>query len=646
MSAQFFQKLLNPVSASKAAPLDGEILYSRNSVCIHPPSLLSNAILHHTGYLTITAKVESNSTALLLNWSPNSKTENDNIKSKPDNLPSEEQNEENEVKYEDTEELETKATINGLNENIDVSEPCVEPDDNSADLNKSPQAIHNFQFPENSIRYKNGSPSYNQGHVIRPPKNQAFGSFHVNLAEMRSMRVFFRNVSCTCGELIIASQESQYKVLHFHNGGLDCVATVLLEWKALVKRSKNSSNTALGIHHFSIVKPLLHPTQRHPEEGLYKGLTTDTWNLLSDEYGRIQNEEKIQKAVFFGGVEKELRHQVWPFLLKYYKLESTVVERDEYRIKKMNKYQNINEAGLHIMEKTNGKELDFWKNVACSVEKDVLRTDRANPYYQGEGNPNLDVLQRILFNYSVYSKTGYTQGMSDLLSPLLIELANESDTFWCFVGLMQRTIFISSPSDQDMEKQLLYLREMLRLMLPQFYSHLITCGPGSMELLFTHRWILLCFKREFTEDEALLVWEACWAHYQTNYFHLFVSVAIISLYGTDVYENKLASDEMLLHFSHLAMQMNGQLVLKKARGLLHNFRMRKHLPCTLRDICCLPSTYAEEAASQPKFRCAGSNECEDGCVYGGTDDAMNEPRFNIPKFFKQQVKTLEEQFKI
>ena len=49
---------------------------------------------------------------------------------------------------------------------------------------------------------------------------------------------------------------------------------------------------------------------------------------------------------------------------------------------------------------------------------------------------------------------GYTQGMSDLLAPVLAEVQNEADAYWCFVGLMQKTIFVSSPKDLDMDKQL------------------------------------------------------------------------------------------------------------------------------------------------------------------------------------------------
>lgn len=63
----------------------------------------------------------------------------------------------------------------------------------------------------------------------------------------------------------------------------------------------------------------------------------------------------------------------------------------------------------------------------------------------------------------------------------------------------------------------LYLRELLRLMHPRFHQHLCALGEDGLQMLFCHRWILLCFKREFPEAEALRMWEACWAHYQVRH---------------------------------------------------------------------------------------------------------------------------------
>nr|XP_039261328.1 TBC1 domain family member 16-like [Styela clava]XP_039261329.1 TBC1 domain family member 16-like [Styela clava] len=715
-------------------PLDGEIVYSKNNVCVHPQGLLASSVEHYPGYLTVFAKVSGDAISLVLNWIPNKRLKHggnpvrdaavipihcesltcindinpellitadsgnninhigNHVNEDGHNIASIETNfslsnpqpHGNVRKYSngsadlsdvsicsgstegpdsnlsddeiddidpddivlltrpplinlsstELHEIQNKKVSKFMYENIQIfnvdKKEDIEKQINAKDelpLPKdedhpiSPPVIYNMQFPENSISYVTNSSSsscpssplpYSKGRVRRPARDQACGVFTVDLGQMRSLRLFFSNDKCNSGQLVIASRESQYKILHFHNGGLDALAEILEQWKLAVKQSDKITDQ-LAVRHFSICGPQLSVGQCHPEEGLYRRLSKDAWSLHVNEFGQVQDEYNIRKAVFFGGMDPELRSDVWLFLLKCYPFLSTYDERQEMRSRKEVEYHQLNTKRLNMSEDDKNT---FEKGVACIVEKDVLRTDRAHPFYKGDGNPNLDVLRHILLNYSIYTDTGYTQGMSDLLAPLLIELNEEAETFWCFVGLMQRTIFISSPKDDDMEKQLLYLRELLRLMQPEFYEHLKTCGPDAMELLFVHRWILLCFKREFPENEALMIWESCWAHYQTDFFHLFVCVAIITLYGLDVIENQLASDEMLLHFSNLAMQMNGHVVLRKARGLLHSFRIRPRVPCTLHDICIKSPPGVWDSGYAPTVECTGLHDSEQ-CLYGG-----------------------------
>ena len=83
---------------------------------------------------------------------------------------------------------------------------------------------------------------------------------------------------------------------------------------------------------------------------------------------------------------------------------------------------------------------------------------RCHPFFEGENNPNVALLEEILMTYVMYNfDLGYVQvtiskkykpnsthdkcelqGMSDLLSPLLFVMKNEVDAFWCFVGFMDR----------------------------------------------------------------------------------------------------------------------------------------------------------------------------------------------------------------
>ncbi|XP_003464836.1 TBC1 domain family member 16 isoform X1 [Cavia porcellus] len=447
---------------------------------------------------------------------------------------------------------------------------------------------------------------------------QICGVFRVDLGHMRSLRLFFSDEACTSGQLVVASRESQYKVFHFHHGGLDKLCEVFQQWKFCAETHLRDQQVPdeRTCMQFSIRRPKLPSSETHPEESSYRRLDVSTWLSHLNELGQVEEEYKLRKAIFFGGIDVSIRGEVWPFLLRYYSPESTSEEREALRVQKRREYEEIQQKRLTMSPE---EHRAFWRNVQFTVDKDVVRTDRSNQFFRGDDNPNVESMRRILLNYAVYNPTiGYSQGMSDLVAPILAEVLDESDTFWCFVGLMQNTIFVSSPRDEDMEKQLLYLRELLRLTHLRFYQHLVSLGEDGLQMLFCHRWLLLCFKREFPEAEALRIWEACWAHYQTDYFHLFICVAIVAIYGDDVIEQQLATDQMLLHFGNLAMHMNGELVLRKARSLLYQFRLLPRIPCGLHDLCKLCGTGMWDSGYMPAVECAGHHPGSESCPYGGT----------------------------
>lgn len=460
-----------------------------------------------------------------------------------------------------------------------------------------------------SVTHKPKSYEYS---VIRKKTNCR--RFSVDLSQMRSLRLFFNDDNCTSGQLVISSRESQYKILHFHHGGLDHLAQVLHQWHGFLHNiafTPGQKQQNLPYRQFMVCRPEIKQRELHPDEGSVRKITTNFfYGTLINIKGQIEDDLLLRKCVFFGGLEKGLRRTIWPFLLKCYSFSSTFDDRAVFMDIRKQEYEEITRKRLYSMSPE--EQIHFWKSVQCVVEKDIARIDRSNAFFYGDDNPNREIMKNILLNYAFYNAgNSYSQGMSDLLAPVLCEIQNESETFWSFVGLLQRSLFVCAPTDADIDKNLNYLRELIRIMLPRLYEHL-QCHSSSMELLFCHRWLILCFKREFTESVVIRMWEACWSNYLTDYFHLFLCLAIIAVYADDVVAQDLRADEMLFYFSSLAMYMDGELILRKARGLLYQYRQLSKIPCTLSGLCkrCGPGMWDSEHC--PALECVGHSH-DDKC---------------------------------
>lgn len=261
-----------------------------------------NDILHHPGYLTITTKVfvdqynETRRPTLFLTWIPNTalskcsipiQTNNGTLKQKQQSVESLTSSDSNDgsnndrpssmelkntnpfLNYDDNNDkigvlrLNSSESISSddsndkqhtiININVDISNPDIEistpesvkdynyefsrsasvtsNDSNMMNWNSTPEFLiqkHNLTFPDSN----NSSP------IMPTKKMHNCRRFSVDLSQMRSLRLFFNDNSCTCGQLVVASRESQYKILHFHHGGLDHLAQVLHQWHSLLHSIK------------------------------------------------------------------------------------------------------------------------------------------------------------------------------------------------------------------------------------------------------------------------------------------------------------------------------------------------------------------------------------------------------------------------
>ncbi|MEJ1269220.1 TBC1 domain family member 16 [Cricetulus griseus] len=617
-------------SGGSPSILDGEIIYSKNNVCVHAPEGLQGSGEHHPGYLCLyMEKDELLGATLILAWVPNSRIQRQDeealryitpesspvrkaprrrrhttslgapyqpspTETRPPLTPKDEdilvvvQNTQNTVHISPTSEdgeklvqgpevegplpasrpvhsdsgiLSTVSSQDGTEDGREPRPEAVEEEgslelstdgvsrdssfDSDSDAFSSPFCLspisaalaegNSSAFLESegssdaNLRFPDSSGLLQTPRWDEPQRGcaleQICGVFRVDLGHMRSLRLFFSDEACTSGQLVVASRESQYKIFHFHHGGLDKLSEVFQQWKFCTET---------------------HLRDQVAESGV-------TW---------------LVRAIFFGGIDVSIRGEVWPFLLHYYSHESTSEEREALREQKRKEYAAIQQKRLSM---TPEEQRAFWRSVQFTVDKDVVRTDRNNQFFRGEDNPNVESMRRILLNYAVYNPDiGYSQGMSDLVAPILAEVLDESDTFWCF----------------------LYLRELLRLTQQRFYQHLVSLGEDGLQMLFCHRWLLLCFKREFPEAEALRIWEACWAHYQ-------------------------------------------------ARSLLYQFRLLPRIPCSLHDLCKLCGTGMWDSGYMPAVECAGHHPGSENCPYGGT---MEMPSPKPPREGKKGPKAPREAF--
>ncbi|XP_043829659.1 TBC1 domain family member 25 isoform X2 [Dromiciops gliroides] len=221
--------------------------------------------------------------------------------------------------------------------------------------------------------------------------------------------------------------------------------------------------------------------------------------------GQLCRPEELRLRIYHGGVEPSLRKVVWRYLLNVYPDGLTGQERMDYMKRKTVEY---NQLKSEWQQRASAEDLEF---IRSNVLKDVLRTDRAHPYYAGpEDNPHLIALHDLLTTYAVtHPQISYCQGMSDIASPILAVMDNEGHAFICFCGIMKRLEANFRVDGEAMSVKFSHLKLLLQYSDPEFYSYLLSTGAD--DLFFCYRWLLLELKREFAFEDALRMLEVTWS---------------------------------------------------------------------------------------------------------------------------------------
>uniref|UniRef100_A0A4W5N375 TBC1 domain family, member 25 n=1 Tax=Hucho hucho TaxID=62062 RepID=A0A4W5N375_9TELE len=222
-------------------------------------------------------------------------------------------------------------------------------------------------------------------------------------------------------------------------------------------------------------------------------------------HGQLSRPEELRLRIYHGGVEPSLRKVVWRYLLNVYPDGLTGQERMDYMKSKTREYDQLKGEWS---ARASPEDLEF---IRGNVLKDVLRTDRAHPYYAGsEDSPHLTALTDLLTTFAItHPQVSYCQGMSDIASPILAVMDNEAHAFICFCGIMKRLEGNFRPDGQFMSVKFQHLKLLLQYSDPEFYCYLVS--RGADDLFFCYRWLLLELKREFAFDDALRMLEVTWS---------------------------------------------------------------------------------------------------------------------------------------
>uniref|UniRef100_A0A8C6KAH8 TBC1 domain family member 17 n=1 Tax=Nothobranchius furzeri TaxID=105023 RepID=A0A8C6KAH8_NOTFU len=262
-----------------------------------------------------------------------------------------------------------------------------------------------------------------------------------------------------------------------------------------------------------------------PRPDVTRGKPLDKWAECLDSEGRVKNPEKIKELVFRGGVIPSLRKDVWKFLLGFYPWNSTTKEREDILRAKTDEYFRMKVQ---------------WKSVS------------------------------------------YVQGMSDLLSPILFVTQNEVESFWCLTGFMELVHQNFEESQEAMKKQLDQLSILLKALDPELFDFLDSQDSGS--LCFCFRWLLIWFKREFSFEDILTLWEVLWTRLPCDNFHLLIACAILKSQRGELIGSNHDFNTILKHINELTMKLDLQGILQEAEAIYLQLVQCKDLPLKVQHV--------------------------------------------------------------
>ncbi|KAL7903329.1 RasGAP protein [Trichoderma sp. SZMC 28014] len=321
-------------------------------------------------------------------------------------------------------------------------------------------------------------------------------------------------------------------------------------------------------------------------------ISIEEWDAFFDpETGRLSiSVDEVKEKIFHAGLDPDdgVRKEAWLFLLGVYDWYSTLDERKATIASLRDQYYKLKQSWWDRLEGEggDGETGEWWREQRGRIEKDVHRTDRNVPIFQGEDTPHpdpnspfaevgtnvhLEQMKEMLLTYNEYNKElGYVQGMSDLLAPIYAVVQDDAVAFWAFQMFMDRMERNFLLDQSGMRGQLLALDQLVHFMDPKLWDHLES--TDSTNFFFFFRMILVWYKREFEWLDVLKLWECLWTDYYSASFHLFIALAILEKHRDVIMTHLKAFDEVLKYVNELSGTIDLESTLIRAEVLFRRYQ--------------------------------------------------------------------------
>ncbi|KAL7715815.1 Rab-GAP TBC domain-containing protein [Entamoeba marina] len=246
-------------------------------------------------------------------------------------------------------------------------------------------------------------------------------------------------------------------------------------------------------------------------------------------------EYELRSSLYVCGAENSVREMLWDICLngecnELYWISLTIINQ-------LNKINN-----------------PFWMKIKSAIAKDIPRTELDNTFIKVDSVLYFRVERLIQAYCATHQDIGFVQGMTDICLLITQVTSNEERAFKLFCKVID---FISPLLNKVTTTSCIKSFELiLNVLSPKLHDVIVqSCGG----FFFTYQWLLLLFKREFSKENCLRVWDSIFA-FPSRKFHLFIGVSILMKYKDIILSSNFAFEQLSLFLKSLEHKIDVDII--------------------------------------------------------------------------------------